>query len=79
MCIESTVRIGTHVVFTSDIFAVLLNWSRNCQPSKFDVQKKCLKKVHFFKGPSINDVTLEGEGGGCGKWHFGVIFKAYLG
>ena len=28
------------------------------------------------KGPSINDVSFEGEGGGCQKWHFEAIFRA---
>ena len=27
-------------------------------------------------GPSINDVSFEGEGGGCQKWHFEAIFRA---
>ena len=28
------------------------------------------------KGPSINDVSFKGEGGGCQKWHFEAIFRA---
>ena len=31
------------------------------------------------KGPSTNDVTPEGEGGGYKKWQFWVIFKVNWG
>ena len=34
-----------------------------------------LKSIHH-KGPSINDVSFEKEGGGCQKWHFEAIFRA---
>ena len=35
-----------------------------------------LNPIINHKGPSINDVTPEGEEGGYKKWRFGVIFKA---
>ena len=31
------------------------------------------------KGPSIKDVSSEGEGGGYKKWHFGGDFQGLIG
>ena len=38
-----------------------------------------LTKNFICKGPSINDVSSKGEGGGYQKFDFGVIFRAKTG
>ena len=36
-------------------------------------------QICFTKGPPINDVSSEGEGGGYQKLNFGAIFRAKTG
>ena len=46
----------------------------------FEFKMKPRKKGGYLsKGPSINDVSSVGEGGGFKNLQFGAIFKAYLG
>ena len=51
-------------------------------PLCYQISIKCQFSTLFcysYKGPSINDVSSEGEGGGYQKLDFGAIFRAKTG
>ena len=71
-------RIELNEVRVADGLKSWVTFKRLMPSCQMHFESRGLKRS-LHKGPSINDVTPEGDGGEYKKFQFCVIFKAYLG